>query len=84
MASFLLPIICCSIVPTKNTERDAAIKKLLKRNGAGPGHQLTPQTLPGSEVVTINPNNGKNKDMQYIHQYILLPASKPFETIMNT
>ena len=61
MASFLLPIICCSIVPTKNTERDAAIKKLLKRNGAGPGHQLSPQEIPGAEVVTISPNNGKYK-----------------------
>ena len=34
-------------------------------NGAGPGHQLTPQRLPGlprPEVVTINPNNGKNNE----------------------
>ena len=63
--SFFFHIFCCSIVPSKNAARDKAIKEMLKRNGAGPGHQLTPQRLPGlprPEVVTINPNNGKGNE----------------------
>ena len=44
---------------------------MLERNGAGPGHQLTPQEVPGAEVVTINPNNGNDKDIGYI--YISVP-----------
>ena len=73
---FFLFIFWCSIVPSKNAARDKAIKEMLKRNGAGPGHQLTPQKLPDDqttrrpEVVTISPNNGKGKDINYIHQDI--------------
>ena len=66
-AYFHNPVFYCSIVPRKNADRDDKIKKMLERNGAGPGHQLTPQELPGSEIVTINPNNGKDKDMEYIY-----------------
>ena len=61
------PVFYCSIVPRKNADRDDKIKKMLERNGAGPGHQLTPQEVPGAEVVTINPNNGNDKDIGYIY-----------------
>ena len=55
---------------------------MLKINGAGPGHQLTPQRLPevvttkGPEVVTINPNNRKGKDIYHIHQDMYYPFHK--------
>ena len=65
-AYFHNPVFYCSIVPRKNADRDDKIKKMLERNGAGPGHQLTPQELPGSEIVTINPNNGRD-NIQYIY-----------------
>ena len=79
---FFLFIFWCSIVPSKNAARDKAIKEMLQRNGAGPGHQLTPQRLPevvtgrGPEVVTINPNNGKGKDIYHIQQDIYYPFNK--------
>ena len=65
-AYFHNPVFYCSIVPRKNADRDDKIKKMLERNGAGPGHQLTPQELPGSEIVTINPNNGRD-NIRYIY-----------------
>ena len=65
-AYFHNPVFYCSIVPRKNADRDDKIKKMLERNGVGPGHQLTPQELPGSEIVTINPNNGRD-NIQYIY-----------------